>query len=122
MKKLIVAAVFAVLAACSQQSGIDLTQDTAVGIQRNLSAGDIQKLKDTCTASAQLLTTATSATAPAAVKDTAIYPYTFCYQLLTNQQNNADQSSLTWLPQVLQVVQTAAQVAGYVLPMILPLL
>lgn len=113
------------LAACqggARQTGIDISQDGAVGIQRNLSPADILRLKDACTVNAPALISAIDKGAPKTVSDVAIYPYSFCYQLLTGQQNNADQSSLAWLPQVLGMVNTAATVAKFALPLVLPLL
>lgn len=110
------------LAACTggaQNTGVDLAQDAAVGLQRNLSAADIAALKDTCAQAAPAVIAASSPSAPAPLRDTAIYPYSFCYQLLTGQPNNADQTSLTWLPKVLAITQDVAQVAGVVLPIAL---
>jgi hypothetical protein len=102
----------------AQQSGIDAMQNAGAGIVRNLSAADLARLKDACTAAAPALIQATGSTAPQTVKDVAVYPYAFCQQLLTGATGNADQSSLDWFPQVMGYVQTAAQLAMFVLPLL----
>ena len=122
----VLAALFAalVLAGCrggAQQTGKDVAQDVAVGIQRNLSVADLAALKSACTASAPALVAATGTNVPSVLHDTAVYPYAFCAQLLTGQTGNADQSSLTWLPRVLSAVESVARIAGVVLPAVLPL-
>ncbi|HXE51268.1 MAG TPA: hypothetical protein VN663_23015 [Ramlibacter sp.] len=119
------AAITLILAGCqggAQQTGIDLAQDYAVGSVRNLSAGDLAAIKDTCVAAAPSLIAATGAAAPKMVRDVAVYPYAYCEQMLSGSTGNADQSSLTWLPQVLGYVQMAARIAGMVLPVVLSLL
>jgi hypothetical protein len=118
-------AVLVPLAACTggaQQSGIDLAQNAGAGVVRNLSAADLARLKDACTAAAPALITATGSTAPQTVKDVAVYPFSFCQQLLTGATGNVDQSSLDWFPQVMGYVKATAQVAQFVLPLILPFL
>lgn len=111
-----------VLAGCTggaKQTGIDLAQDAGAGIVRNLSAADLQKLKDTCLAAAPAVVAAADPAMPKPVKDVAVYPYAFCAQLISGSAGNADQSSLTWLPKVLAMTDDAAQVAGVVLPIAL---
>ncbi len=118
-------ALITVLAGCTggaMQTGIDVAQDVGAGVVRNISAADMASLKATCEASAPALAVATAATAPAPVKGTAVYPAAFCKQILTGATGNVNSSSLTWLPTVLADVKTAATVAGYVLPVVLPLL
>lgn len=111
------------LAACQggmKQSFVDVAQDAAVGVQRNLSTAEITALKDTCTAAGPGLVVAVSSAAPKPVADTAVYPYAFCKELLFGDgKNPADHTSLQWLPAVLNTVTTVAKVASFVLPLLL---
>ena len=119
-----IAAILA-LTACTggaQQTGKDIAQDAGYGIVRNLSPDDLAALQQTCLAAKPAVDAVMAdPNVPKTVKDVAAYPYSFCYQLVTGARGNvADQSSLTWLPKVLNDVQIAAKIAGYVLPVILP--
>lgn len=110
------------LAACgggAQQTGVDLVQDAGYGVVRNLAPADLAQLQQTCQAAAPALAVATGGVAAQTVKDVAVYPAAFCRQLVTGARGNvADQSSLTWLPQVLSMVKSAATIAGFILPLL----
>lgn len=113
MYKYIAISILYLLTACSL--GKDLTQDFTVGIQRNLSIEDIGRLKQMCIDNSAVILASVDPKAPKSVQAIGMYPYTFCKQLLTNQQNNADQGSLTWLPAVIDKINKAAMLAGVIL-------
>lgn len=113
------------LAGCAggaQQTGIDISQDLGAGIIRNISAADLKAIKDTCAVSAPALDAAVGVNAPSTVKDVAVYPAAFCKQVVAGDLGTANTNSLAWLQTVLTYIKTAATIAGYVLPFVLPLL
>lgn len=114
------------LAACqggARQTGIDLAQDAAAGLQRNISAADLQLLRDNCTLAAPAVLAATDPAAPTTVKTVGVYPQAFCQEILAGKTPaTANANSVPWLTKTLTVLKGAAQVAGYVLPFVLPLL
>jgi hypothetical protein len=122
----LVFAAFLALAGCqggAQQTGIDLAQDAGAGLARNISAAEVAQIQAQCKAAAPALIAATSTTAPVPVKDVAVYPYAFCEQFLSGKAYvDPTQQSSSWLDGVLRLTATAAQLAGYVLPILLPLL
>lgn len=125
MKRLAALALILSLAGCqggAQQTGIDISQDVGAGVVRNISPADMASLTATCNANAPALAMATAPGAPAPVSGTAVYPAAFCKQILTGATGNVNSNSLSWLPGVLSVLQTAGTIAGYVLPVVLPLL
>ncbi len=128
MRKSIWAAILTAgfLTACTggaMQTGIDLAQDAGAGIVRNISAADMAALKTACSANAPVLdAVVASPIVPAPVSAVAVYPAAFCRQILTGATGNVNSNSIAWLSKVLSDAQTAAQIAGYVLPVVLPLL
>lgn len=89
----------------------------------SLSPADLAQLQQNCRAAQATLSAATAPAAPPAVNGTAIYPKAFCDQVLAGGvPATADAGSPRWLPAVLAAVQTTAQVAGYLLPAVLPLI
>lgn len=118
-------AALATLAACTggaANTGVAVSQDAAAAATVSLTADEVAQLKAVCQASQPLLAAATAPAAPAPVAQTAVYPAAFCQQLASPTPPAAAKSSLAWLPAVLSGVQTAAQIAGYVLPAVLPLI
>lgn len=118
-----VALLFAIaLVGCAggaRQTGIDVAQDAGLGVVRNLSLADYAALRRTCQAAGPALAAATSPSAPQSVKDISVYGKAFCDQVVTETLGNrADQSSLGWLTDVLAGVKIAAQIAGFVLPLL----
>lgn len=119
-------AVLLALGGCAggaRQTGIDVAQDVGAGIARNISPAEAAAIKAQCMQAAPALLSATADTAPPAVADVAVYPRAFCEEFLSGKMylDPAQQNS-TWLDNVLKMTATAAQIAGYVLPVILPLL
>ena len=113
------------LAGCqggAQQTGIDITQDVGAGIVRNISPAETAAIQAQCKAAAPALISATAATAPKPLKAVAVYPFAFCQQILSGKTVDPTQQSNQWLDNVLKMTATAAQIAGYVLPAVLPLL
>lgn len=113
------------LAGCTggaRQTGIYITQDVGAGVARNLSAQQTADLRNVCTSAAPSLIAATSTAAPAAVSDVAVYPYALCKQIIEGKTVDPTQQTPQWWDQVIPMVTQAAQVAGMVLPVVLPLL
>lgn len=115
------------LVACSSISSF-LTGPTATAVVANtvLPPAAVQQLAATCASAGPLLTTATASTMPASVSQTAAYVESFCQQLAVAPAGSVpattDANTPTWMMQVLSAVQTAAQIAGVVLPALLPVL
>lgn len=119
-----VAALVLGLAGCqggAQNTGLAISGAAAEATQIALSPADLAQLKGTCQTAAPALSETTAPNAPPTVKDVAVYPAAFCQQLLAGAPI-ATTGSLTWLPTVLGYVKDAANVAGMVLPLVLPLL
>ena len=106
----------------AQQTGVDITQDVGAGLQRNLSAQQTSDLRAACMSAAPSLVAATSATAPAVVKNVAVYPYALCQEIVSGKTVDPTQQTPRWWDQVIPEVEQAAQLAGYILPVVLPLL
>ena len=113
------------LAGCqggARQTGIDITQDVGAGIVRNISPEETAALQAQCKAAAPALVSATAPVAPKPLQDIAVYPFAFCQQILSGKTVDPTQRSNVWLDGVLKMTATAAQIAGYVPPIVLPLL
>jgi hypothetical protein len=114
------------LTACgggAKQTGIDLSQDAAAALTRNISDADLKILKDVCTAASPSLLVAAADKAPAPVKAVAVYPEAFCTDVLSPAKPvTANANSVAWLTKTLTYVQDAAKIASYVLPIALSLL
>lgn len=77
------------------------------------------QLQQGCAAAAPFLNAATSPAVPASVSQVAVYGAAFCNQINAGTLPvTANANSAPWLGQVLQGAQTAAQIAGVVLPLI----
>lgn len=130
MTKIAAAMLFAIggiaLAGCqggAQQTGIEATGAAASLTEITLSPADLAQIKATCVAAEPALATATSPGAPGNVADVAIYPKGYCDQLLAGTlPMTTNGATPVWLPTVLGYVKDAAQIAGMVLPLALPLL
>ena len=108
---------------CTPQLRTDLMQDVGAGLARNISAEQAAQIKAQCIQAAPGLIAATAATAPAPVYNVGIFPYAFCQEFLSGKMYvDPKQESVAWLDRVLRMTATAAQIAGYVLPVVLPLL
>lgn len=115
MRKLAAVFVLTILASCASPLGKDLVQDFGVGIQRNLSIDDINRLKQMCVDNAAVIVASVDPKAPKPLQDVGFYSYNFCKQLLTNQQNNVDEGSLAWLPDVIAKIGIVSKALGFVL-------
>ena len=107
----------------AQQTGIDLSQDAAAALQRNISASDLALLKQGCADASPSLTVAAAGSAPRMLSAVATYPAAFCRDILAGTvPATANTSSVGWLTKTLVYVDDAAKVAGYVLPAALKLI
>lgn len=79
-----------------------------------------QKVASTCVAAGPMLAVASSPGLPAAVSETASYGDAYCRQLVATGQlpPTTDSNTVSWLPTVISGVQTAAQLAGVILPIV----
>lgn len=118
MKKLILAGLL-LLSACAGQ-GLQLAGTAGTLTPSLLSPQQVAQLAVTCQKAQAGLALATQVSNPK-VSQTAAYPAAYCQQLLASGQlpptTNAQTPS--WLPQVLQDAQLAAQLAGVVLPLLI---
>src|SRR6266404_5740948 len=85
MNRFLSVATLLVLMGCqggAQQTGIDLSQDAAAALQRNISAADLAILKRGCGDAAPALAAAIDPAAPKPVVAVAVYPVAFCRDIL----------------------------------------
>lgn len=120
------AALALVLGACTPQQrqvAQDVAPVAATISDTVLPASTVASLKSTCQAASPGLAVATASTMPAAVSATAIDAKAFCDQLMTAPPGQVpattNGNTLNWLPGVLSAVETAAKVAGVVVPLLL---
>lgn len=127
-KKAIIAAcsLLLALASCSpaaKQQGIDIVQDVGAGMTRNISVDQLVQIRQQCLIAAPGILAAAADTAPPKVRDVAIYAKAFCEQMMSDKAYvDPTQNSVSWLTKVLQDTAIAAHIAGYAIPVLLPLL
>jgi hypothetical protein len=123
MKHLIASvALIALLAACSpqqQQAATTITQAVASQTSNILPPSTVSEIDGVCQAATPLLNAA-SAVPNQTVAQTATYPQAYCAQLLgsSSTPTTTTATTPTWLTGAISATETAAQIAGIVLPLL----
>ena len=103
------------LAACAVSSPSASSAGTAV-----LPPAQAAQVQQMCAATAPALAAATSSASPSEVSAVAVYPAAYCSQLASTGVMPSTTTSGTpaWLTTTITAVGVAAQLAGYVLPLL----
>lgn len=112
-------ALVGVLTGCADLSGTSVAGAAGTVTAAVLTPAQLAAVRQDCAAAGPALAVATSTAAPASVSGIAIYPAAYCAALASGAPPATTTSGTpSWLSGTLTNLQLAAQIAGFVLPLI----